>query len=60
MTRLPITPGVKERVSANVGRIVAPYWAASEDEDVLISNALKTAIEIERQLTAALTPEDDE
>ena len=67
MSRILITPGVKERVSANAGRLLAgswtPYVNAEGDEtgyySFSLEQALTLAIEIERQLTAALTPEED-
>ena len=67
MTRILITPGVKERVSANAGRLLAGSWTPytnREGEETgyysfSMEQSVALALEIERELTAALTPEED-
>lgn len=59
MTRIPITQGVKERVSANAGRLLAGFNPHDKPSEAAIAGAIRWATEIERQVTAALTPEED-
>lgn len=64
MSRLPITPGVKERVSANAGRIYAAFVRnapeeVAQDTHGCAQAAVQGAIDLEYALTAALTPEED-
>ena len=68
MSRIPLTPGDKERISANVGRLVAGSWMtyvnAEGDETGYYAGALPPALDlalaIEEAVTEALCPTDIE
>ena len=64
MSRIPLTPGWKERISANAGRIFIGAWTCKELDfpngmEGCRKWALEQALLLEQELTDALCPDPE-